>query len=283
MRCDPEGNLYFRVYSKEFDASPVESVSLDGKRRSYSIRAVEGFQKAVVYDFTAGSNGEVLFLVARQPNRYEIVRLDRDAKLHSSFVLTNTLDPRQVAAFPSGDLLVSGLALSETEGHPTGEALTAIYNRAGRLVREVSLPRDIRLEEGASGSDALDLTTATAAEDGNVYLMRPGPAVSVYAVSPLGQVLKRFRIRSNDEGFRPTYATLWAGRIMILFEESKPKPNQQAQRFFSVHDHETGEHLFDYFVTPEVRGAFGCTSGDALWFLTAEGDQPKLTLVRAAP
>lgn len=53
--------------------------------------------------------------------------------------------------------------------------------------------------------------------DGNVYLMRwTNPAI-LYAVSPGGQVVRRFTVDPGDSGFRPLDLHVVKNRIAVLF------------------------------------------------------------------
>ena len=126
------------------------------------------------------------------------------------------------------------------------------------------------------------MTTAEPADDGNVYLMRPGPTPLVYVISPTGSVFRRIEISAPAEGFRATAIKPAAARIAIEFVKDNPEGTGSIY-VYSVFDAHTGERVADYSSTPEAGGAWACYTPDEFTFISSQGNPPRMTLVRAKP
>jgi hypothetical protein len=287
IKCDARGNVYFRKYQRDFDASPVVRVSRDGKQRAdFSIRKAPGFEKGRTDDVAVGLTGEVYILGANAVGKLHIVTFSRDGSYDSSFELAPVLDANHFAVFPSGEFLIAGEELSEKDRKPTGKPLLALYDRRGRFVHEISLPRDVEevtvADEAGKGYE-FSLTHVGPAEDGNIYLMRRIAAPTVYVISPAGAVLRRLVIPPPAEDFEPLTMKVGGGKVVVQFEKKTPE-GPTAEEIFSVFDALTGEKFADYSSTPEVGGAWACYTADGFTFLGIAKTQPyQMTLVRAVP
>jgi hypothetical protein len=195
LKCDERGNVYLRWYQKEYlHGSPIAKISSDGKKTAViSIQSAPGFEEGAAYNFAVSPQGEVYLLGAKSVAERHVVKFNNEGKFDSVFLLEPFLEPYHIAIFASGELLVSGQELSPLDGKPTGRLLLAVYDRSGKFLREVSLPRDIALPaEQASGKVAEDAEAAFslgnlhAADDGNIYLMRATENPIVYAIAPGG-------------------------------------------------------------------------------------------------
>ena len=284
VKCDADANVYLRKYQlTDFEATPIVKISQEGKpEATFEIRSAPGFEKGAAYDFAVGLQGEVYLLAAKRIGEWHIVKFNPDGRYDSTFTLEPFLEPRQLAVFPSGEFLVSGKELSEKDKEPTGKLLTAIYDRLGRLMWEVSLPRDVEAGLEEAQAVALSLTTAVAADDGNIYLMRATASPRVYVISPGGSVLRRLVIPPPAEDFRPITMKTAGGRIAIQFEEDSPA-GTGALELFSVVDAQTGEKFADYLSTPETGGTFACYTPSGFTFLATRGEPLRLTIIQATP
>lgn len=287
IKCDSRGNVYFRRYQRDFDASPVVRVSRDGKERAdFTIRKAPGFEQASTEDLAVGLNGEVYILGAKEVNRWGIARFGHDGNYESFSELAPVLYPNHIAVFPSGELLVAGEEISEKDGKPTGKPLLALYDSSGRFEREIALPRDVEevtAGEGQSKGYDVSLTHFSPSEDGNIYLMRSIATPIIYVVSPVGTVLRRLVAPPPAEGFEPETMKVNGGKVVIQFIR-KTAEGPTAQEIFSVFDALSGEKYADYASTSEVGGAWACYTTEGFTFLGTTKTQPyHMTLVRAVP
>ena len=60
---------------------------------------------------------------------------------------------------------------------------------------------------------------AEAGDDRNIYVMRKTSPAIVYAISPGGEVLRRFTVDPGDTSYSPFVMQVAGGRIAILFLE----------------------------------------------------------------
>jgi hypothetical protein len=106
---------------------------------------------------------------------------------------------------------------------------------------------------------AVDLGQAEIGEDGNVYLLRRLSPAIVYALSPGGEVVKRFTINPGHDDYMPNAMHISGSRIVLMFWEP-----QTHATIFKVTDLE-GHELQTYEETPTdgkptLGGAFACYS-----------------------
>lgn len=229
LKCDADGNIYiqndptspgvrklnpkgervrdFRATSTDLrvDVAPYFNVSGDGEL--YEL--VYAHEVTSRYVFTYGSDGT----------------LNSQIKLDPGFVWM----PHFVAAFPSGQLLVSGSEHSRDEGAPVW-AFTAVFSSDGRLLKEIKLEDDDALHKMAESGDAritspsipesntaIDYGNLEMGADGNAYLMRATNPAIIYAISAGGEVVWRFSIEPGDANYRPMSMHLSQQRIAVMF------------------------------------------------------------------
>lgn len=310
LKCNSKGDIYVRGYQPgDILAAPVVKFSNEGKRvAAYSLRSVSGFEKAGdAVNFEVTPRGEVFLLVTKSATERGLVRFHEDGRFDKYIPLDAFFDPNHIAAFSTGELLITGIRFSQEKPTAPGEPLTALFDRSGRLLRELRLEGDVNFEEKESAKtavptesgpekvleirdtgeedrySAVTLGAAFAADDGNVYLLRAGKAPLLYQVTAGGET-KPISIPPPREGFRLLSIKVAGGRAVLALEESgggsqrRPAPPRQ---LLSLVDLATGEKLLDY-VVPAGTGAFACYSPDALTFL-GSGQNQTLTLKKLTP
>ncbi|MFQ5777746.1 MAG: hypothetical protein ACE5IP_07035 [Terriglobia bacterium] len=286
VQCDAEQNVYVRKYQRDMHASPILRISRAGKPEgSFTIRDAPGFEAGQTDDLAVGLRGEVYILGLKEAWKWHIVKFSRDGEYRSLLELEPFLEAHSFAVFASGEFLVAGEQLVESERGPkrTGIPLLALYDSSGEFIREISLPRDVAPKGEDTGRINPSLTDAVPADDGNIYLMRRAPSPVVYVISSAGTVLRRLVIAPPTEGFEPLTMKVAGGRIVIQFREKK-RSGSFEQQIFSVVDALTGEKFADYWSTPETGGIWACYSADGFTFLGTTQTEPlQMTLVHATP
>ena len=153
------------------------------------------------------------------------------------------------AVYADGNFLVTGVLNSEAV--PFDEKpFTAIFNRAGVLVQELTWSRDVCPEPTApapeprsrKGSEqaadtpeprqgegqslrrkyqecvnAVGGSLMVGAPDGNIYLMRASNPARIYAVSPIGEVVQEWSVKPPRSDVYPVEMSL-AGQNRLLLE-----------------------------------------------------------------
>ncbi|HXE75877.1 MAG TPA: hypothetical protein VNN18_09625 [Candidatus Xenobia bacterium] len=318
IRCDLKGNLYVRFTSPAGPhlAAPVTKVLADGKVGSVvRVEGAPGFEKGGSFEDFAVDARENVYLVTtkviekegqKEPETEQVILVyNSDGKYDSAIRLGPLFIPLQIAAFPTGELLASGLKVARKEGmlEPTGEAFTAVFDRKGALIAEVSLPGDIQLEqEGGEGALAnpegqasakmdvgsnsrstdgraklskvdfqsiMSLGVAVPASDGNIYLMRATHDPIIYVVSRDGTLVRRLEIAAPSEHSRPVAIQVAGGKLALMFAETDAG-GKFVRHVFVVANAETGELLARYIGTPETGGAMACYTPDGFTFFASK-------------
>jgi hypothetical protein len=293
IKCDAKGNIYLRSYLPRTNplAAPVMKISTEGKRTAeFKIDSAPGFEGALVDDFAVDLRGKVYMLSIKGKDELDIVAFGPDGKYDSTIKLDLLFMPGQLAVFRSGEFLVSGEKIDENR-QPVGEPFTALFSRNGRLVKELSLPEDVKKEVDSSQEEksdaastpvkqesgefarAISLGHAAPADDGNIYLMRATSTPLVYVISPAGTVLRRLTVEPPSRNSTPVAMKVAGGRLAVLFAQYYPTADFQ-QHLLSLINAETGEAIAHYVSTPEIGGALACYTPDGLIFLagTKTGD-----------
>lgn len=202
MKCGLDGVLYVRFASANSEPA-VTLIGDDGKIISnIRLSEIPEFSQNDFYDF-APANGEVFVLSGKgkphRPTIYYVSRFKIDGTYISSAVVDigfrPDFEPRGLAAFPSGNLLIAGLA----KGHDVPFVpFTAIFTETGQFLHQVILKDDVTDKDArqkpidSSFSPAqqernlIDVTFLRTADDGNVYLTRNTPMGPVFIVAPGG-------------------------------------------------------------------------------------------------
>jgi hypothetical protein len=117
----------------------------------------------------------------------------------------------------------------------TRKPFTGIFSSDGTFRREVALPGDEKLHKMAELGDARHMSSsspvnnrafsfgsAEIAPDGNVYLMRVTDSPVVYAISPGGEVVKKFVVELSDASFSALEPLHVLGsRVAVLFHNDR--------------------------------------------------------------
>ena len=294
VKCDTEGNIYLRPTDSEtFDryhpvsALPIRKIRPDGSLAgSFSLadtwpglRAIDFFVAADgrVYQAARSETDGAVYLVSYLANGSPSSKVRLDAE----FFL-----PYQIAVFPSGEILVSGI-----HGAENRTPFTAVFKANGKLIKEIYEPEDedarkraeagepgFRPESMESSNDFVVKGDAVTGTDGNVYLLRAASPALIYVISSKGEVTGKLRIESPGSG-------LWAARLksapgLLAISFLQKGTNMGMLQVIDYH----GEEIASYAPRDQrmYPGLLGCYSPPSFSFLSLnEGDN--LHLNRAQP
>lgn len=234
LKCDPSGHLYLRT----FEDGGVRKLESSGRRVAV-FHATGADDKTLTGGyFAVGSGDEVyqLTFVRDQVSPYVFVyRPDGTLKSKIEIQTGWPWAPARIAPFPSGDLLVAGQEYDRDKSQ-TMWPFTAVFSANGKLVKEVVLQDDEELRAMAARGDAtvtspqnptsnraVSLGEAELGADGNVYLMRRLSPAIFYAISPTGQLVRRFTVDPGRAGYEPGAMHLSGNRIAVLFWEANDR------------------------------------------------------------
>lgn len=298
VKCSANGEIYMRGDAfPDTLAAPVIRISPDGKQtRVFALRSAPGMESSSFNDFAIDIGGNV-YLLASRAESPTVARFDSEGTYLSTISPPAVVTAGQLAIFPSGEWLISGRKL-DNKRSVIDEPITAIFEASGKLVAELRLPEDVSksadpFEEADPNPfpsakqttekafrNALSLSQAVPAPDGNIYVLRPASPPLVYAIHPSGLVLRRLVLTPPADGARPNTLQVFGGRLYIEFAVPDAQ-RRYRQHVISVYDAETGETLVVYRAEPEAAGAFACYMPRGFIFIAAKAGQ--LVLKHAEP
>lgn len=221
-KCDDAGNIYFRstgdIASQNYhpiSSLPIREVGLDGRPKGlFSLKDVS--QGLLAIDFYVAGDGSVYQAARSESERavYVIAYTANGTFRSKVRVQGEFFVPYQIAVFPSGEILLSGI-----HGAYNRTPFTAVYREDGKLIKEIYEPEDEdarkRAEAGEPGfrpsgiessNDFVTRGDVALGSDGNVYLLRAASPALIYVISSCGEVVRKLQVGSPDSG-------LWAGRL----------------------------------------------------------------------
>jgi hypothetical protein len=297
--CDGDGNLYL---SSDEAAAAIRKLSAKGERVAlYQPIANPDVKVGSTGYFAVTPDGELysLAFASNEISRYVLVfKPDGTYKTKIKLSPGFPLFPSTLSIFPNGSLLVTG-QVYDHDPHMPKLPFTGIFTSDGSLLKEVSLEDDEKITALLASRDgsvtsptnplsnqAVSWGQAAAASDGNIYVMRwLSPAV-FYAVSPGGQVVKRFEVNPGDNLMMPISMHISGNKIAVLFYQRNTF--DEVMKIVDLEGHEIASydevHEGDKRVPDTFGLAFACytTKPDRFTFLTA-GDDHRIELKLVEP
>jgi hypothetical protein len=300
LGCDSDGNLYLGLDSP--GAPAIRKLNSKGEL----VAVFQPFANPDInvlgtgeYDVTA--DGELYMWVG---SRTEVTRYVLIFKADGSYKENIKLQPgfpwvpASIAVFPNGNLLMTGQEYVKDPAQPM-LPFTAIFRSDGKLLKEINLEDDQRLQDLATARDpkvtspyapmsnrSVAWGRMAAAKDGNIYIMRWLSPAIFYAVSPGGEVVRRFTVDPGSPDFMPIQMHISGNRIAVLFR--KPQTNEKIMKIVDLdgNDLSTYDELRDNGKAKlgPVGLAFACYHSNPEWFTfltTDDTHRIKLTKVEA--
>ena len=234
LRCDADGNIFLRVQPevepaiRKFDSSGVQKVL-------FKPSTIPDMRVEMAAYFSIDGHGAIHQLVGASFTDWYVVTYRSDGAFQSkiSLHLEFQFRPFQLATFPSGELLISGLKRDNDSKNHVRLPFTGIFAGDGTLLKEVVLKDDETVNKMAtagdpaivpegrrSGNTAIEGGDMVAGADGNVYIMRKLSPATIYAISSGGEVVRQFRVDPNDPDFLPVSMQIASNRIAVVFLRS---------------------------------------------------------------
>jgi len=231
-KCDADGNLYLQgadgVTISKFN-SKGEAVATFKASSSPDVVQVDGAGRFIVSD-----DGQVYQLVFPHSYDRDVFLYNKDGSYKSMVKLDvgGPWHPSLFAVFPSGSFLVAGQKWDRLAQQYF--PFTGILSSSGTLLKELHLEDDDNIHEMAARGDsrvgpgpvstrlnfAISRGKMEMGSDGNVYLLRwLNPAV-IYAVSPGGEIERRFTVDPGDPDFMVREMKIAGNRIAAVFLKS---------------------------------------------------------------
>lgn len=230
-QCDADGNFYIA----SVDGWSISKFNPKGELVA-TFKATSSPdipQLDLAGKFTVSEDGDVRQLVFPHSFDRDVFLYNKDGSFKSFVKLDadGIWNPSLFVALPSGNFLGTGQKWDRLarEYFP----FTAIFSSNGTLLKEVHLEDDDYIHKQATSGDlrfvpsgsagglnfAISRGSLKVASDGNMYLLRQlNPAV-VYAVSPGGEVIRRFTVDPGDPSLTVAGMAITEGRAALVFRK----------------------------------------------------------------
>jgi len=293
LRCDDDLNVFFRPFSAQERPLTSPVLKLDKHatlQATFSLMSSPELAGMVSGDFFPTPDGE-LHELAWVPGKriMYVLNFGKDGAFKSKVALERGFQPAQLAVFPKGEFLATGLEPTQWGQTERNKPFTALFNSSGKLIKMIRLEDDERITKAAASGDtdyvssptdhgnrAVELGDVAMGADGNAYLMRRTNPTIVYAISPGGEVVRRLSIDPGNPRMMPQAIHAAKGRLVIMYSI------ERAINFVVV-DPTSGDVLVRYDSGPKIGGAFACASDKEFVFLGNDGADAKLTIDIAEP
>jgi hypothetical protein len=300
MKCAQDGTIFVR-FAQAGSEPAVTLIQAEGKVASnIRLSAIPEFSQNDFYDFAPG-NGYVFVLSGQGkphvPSSYYISRFKTDGTYVASVKIDTgfrpDFEPVHIAAFSSGDLLLSGMV----KGHDSPTVpFVGIFTSSGEFRREVVLKDDVTdkdAKERAPNADftaeeqvrnLLEVSYLQTADDGNAYLMRHTPSGPVFVISPGGSA-RRVRLSPPAQDASLQWIMASGGLIATQYRSAASDGAAHKTHYLLVVDEltnktrETVRYSQDYETN---GGGLACYQNGSFTFL-AGAPGGGLQLVRAGP
>jgi hypothetical protein len=250
LRCDSAGNLYLRTDSGGVPA--IHKLNSKGERVAlFEASSNPDLKIDVARYFALDADGTELYelVYPHEINRYVFV-YKSDGTFKSAVKLKPgfPFSPKKLTVFPSGQFLISGEEYDEDRTSAMWP-FTGIFAADGTLLKEFELGDEKELREMATSGDtrvsrpgnphanlAVDNGQVEIGADWNAYLMRWTNPTIFYAISPGGEVVRRFTVDPGESSFRPSAMHVYKNRIAVLFV--KMHSNDLIMKIVDLEGHE---------------------------------------------
>ncbi len=292
VKCDQEGNIYFRNFETGITSSPVVRVSQ--KRddvTSFSVANDPDLKGASVRDFAVTPDGTVFELVHAGNDVY-VVEFSDDGSVSSKTKLEKQFWPEHLAVTPDGDrFLIAGTELPAKDGKPP-QLVTAIFDNSGRLVKDLTLLHDPAvLKEPRAGEPRIENYFTSHAIlplvqgetqvglNGDLYVVRASRPPEVFVLNSNGKFVRSVTVDVPENGMSLGAIQFSDSRIAALFHQLDDS-GQVQKRVMAIVDSNRGTTERRYQLADGMDGVFACYDGSSFTFLSTEHGKFAITTAK---
>lgn len=297
-RCDSEGSIYFRaIESEEAWENPVKKVDPQGEVK-VTFAPAQASSDFLGADYFVAQDGSVTIAGLRKGQSEVLGTYVATYSKDGTFKSITKLDspkilPYSIGVFSDGNVLVSGLTLPgkkdvDAEGVAHKHPFTAIFKSDGSLIKELHPDDDARIEDAIDRRDFATVPDATRdaafvssrildGPDGNLYLWRKTSPLTMYVVSPSGEMVRTFQVSPSVPGRMPDAVVAHKGTLGVLFGPGLSKGPSE----IVLADQVTGEIRNTFEVEERLGVALACYAPPDFEFLGSE--HGKLAIKTASP
>jgi len=282
--CDSDGN----VYLGPADGSGIRKINAKGELvASFKPRANPDIDVYSEGRYSVTPDGELYIHVESKTPPHRYILVFKSDGSYSTTIRPETgfsVVPSTIAIFPNGNLLMTGNKL-DRKSKLFIVPFTGIFRSDGKLLKEITLEQEEHLPDTSAmqnlkpgqplpviSNRAVGWGHTEPAKDGNIYVMRWGSPASFYAISPGGEVVKRFTVDPGSSSYDPDNMHISGNRIAVEFR------NKSFDEIIKIVDLD-GQELETYEISPtdtpkEHLGVFACysMSPERFTFLISDTD-----------
>lgn len=287
LSCDSDGNLYLGAASQ---GDAIRKINSKGELlASFKPDANPDIEVYGVGRYSVTPDGEVYVPVGSKTSRDWHVLVFKPDGSYSTHIKPDAdfpMQPVSIGVFPNGNLLMTALKL-DRNSKLFIVPFTGIFRSDGKLLKEITLEQDERLPDTSAMRDlrpgqilpvitnrAVSWGKMEAAKDGNIYIMRWASPPALYAVSPGGEVVRRFTVDPGASYYDPEQMHISGNRIAVMFRH--PGIYDQVLKIVDLE----GQELATYEIgqadlqKSEQLGVFACytLSPERFTFLISDHD-----------
>lgn len=243
--CDDHGRMYVKLNEPGKGAMSGSLIRVSPEGRLEARFETAG---ALTNAFGIRPNGGIVVL--RRDGETNVVdNFGTDGKREGSTPLQKppAFLALEIALFRSGEIFITGGARALT---------AAVYDPAGRLIKQLTLDP----ETGDTGREV-----AVAGDDGYVYLLRSQSPATVFVISAMGELVRKFPVRMPADRGANAFASLHVAKGRMLIDSLVGCSGQQGcrGRGYVIADTVSGQTVAEYFGEEKyVGGMVGCYSPD---------------------
>ena len=247
VRCDQDGNIYFRGFEQGNPSSPVLRVNpKNDSAITYLLDNEPDLRLSPVQDFSVAPDGGLYELV-QGPDAVYVASFSEDGTFKSKTKLEKQFWAAHLTVLPGSlGFLVTGSELPK-KGGPPPDVVTAIFNDSGKVIRNLAFKHDTAvLNKPPQGAPSVDNYLADKAMlplaigdiqsgiDGNLYIMRASNPPIVLVLDASGQLIRRITVEPPEAGMEIGTMQISGGMIAFLFYRSD-KSGQVEKRIMAIY------------------------------------------------
>ena len=237
--CDDSGNIYVRPFDPDKVVelasvrAPIQRITSEATIAArFSVTELPGGGGTTTYFVSRGK----VYVPAGSVGDLQVVAFEPDGavKSRTKLEVKDFFDVRHMGVFNSGEYLLVGTTGTLTGTSPKLKTpVTVVFAADGSLLKTIHEPEDEDAHQKAEQGDTdfvpccvdsgnLFVLNAdiSAGSDGNLYLLHGGPSALVYAISPAGNVLRKFRVSGGSPATKPCAIRSYGDRLAIEFQRA---------------------------------------------------------------
>ncbi|GEM_PF-2804810 len=293
LKCDNSGNITTRLVANDTMENFVRISAGGGGATVFSVTGPQiEVDRPRLIDF-ASLGPEVFALIEDVEHRPMILRYNSDGRFIDKIEIKRIVKPLQLAAFDSGEFLISGKEIPESQQATKSETgpFLGIFGADGNLRKRIELAKDVQTNPASSKHSAPDpayemalaASVLVMGDDGFAYLMRRANDGPIFKISGEGEVVASFRIQPPAGARNSGLLAVAHGLLAVEFMQFKPQSTELKSVLLQLIDGFDGKIVLRAgHADPAIGPSLACYDRGEFVFLSA-GEDSHFHLIRTTP